>query len=100
MISNIRPSQEIRRGDDGVQQNPGGVQGAEQEQDQEAAGDCREAGHGRGVGADAGGRRWSSTDRSYPDRGRRGPVEANTQRHRAEARDVHQTGAEHQGAPP
>ena len=56
MISNIRSSQEIRRGDDGVQQNPGGVQGAEQEQDQEAARDRRQAGHRRGARADVGGK--------------------------------------------
>ena len=47
--------QAVRGGDDGVQQDPGGVPGAEQEQDQEAAGDRREAGNGRGAGADAGG---------------------------------------------
>ena len=34
---------------------PGGVQGAKQEQDQEAAGDRREDRHRRGARADAGG---------------------------------------------
>ena len=47
--------QAVCGGDDRVQQDPGGVPGAEQEQDQEAAGDRREAGNGRGAGADAGG---------------------------------------------
>ena len=47
--------QTVCGGDDWVQCYPGGVQGAEQEQDQEAAGDCWQAGHWWGAGADAGG---------------------------------------------
>ena len=44
------------------------------------------------------GRGRGAADGPHPDRGRRGPAEADPERHRAEARDVHQAGAEHQGA--
>ena len=44
------------------------------------------------------GRGRGAAHRTHPDRGRRGPAEADAAGHREQARDVHQAGDLHQGA--
>ena len=44
------------------------------------------------------GRGRGAADGPHPDRGRRGPAEADAAGHREQARDVHQAGDLHQGA--